>query len=46
MLDIVATTLTNGGTGMAPTIGVMVTIITMDTATVGSALARSVLESP
>jgi hypothetical protein len=48
MVDIVVTISTTGGTAMALTTEVVVTIgtITIDTATVGSALAHSVLESP
>jgi hypothetical protein len=47
-VDIVATTITIGVTAMAPTTEVAVTIATTTnvTATVASALARSVLESP
>jgi hypothetical protein len=48
MVDIVATINTTGGTATALTTEVVVMIgtITIDTAAVGSALARSVLESP
>jgi hypothetical protein len=46
MVDIVVTISTTGGTAMALTTGAMVTITAIGTATVGSALAHSVLESP